>query len=119
MCRFSRLGFLFGSLGLTALIGAQTPRTLTLNDVLKMARERNGTIIASQHDIEAAKARVTQASSALWPTVIPTYRYNSSRQQLATSSGSAFIQDEGGSTVVSANWRVFDSGQRIDSLRAS
>ncbi len=98
---------------------AQDSSPLTLAQALKMAAERNGTIMAAQFDIEAARQRVTQAKAAFLPTVTPSYRYNSGRTEIETSGGTRFLQDEGGSSLVRADWRIFDSGERMFSMRAS
>ena len=84
-----------------------------------MAAERNGSVMAAQFDIEAARQRVTQARAAFLPTVTPSYRYNSGRTEIDTGSGTRFLQDEGGSSLVRADWRIFDSGERMFSMRAS
>jgi outer membrane protein len=92
---------------------------LSLSEALKMARERNGAIIAATFDVAAARERLAQAKSAFLPTVTPGYVYNSGRQQLDLGSGTRFVQSEGGSSAVRSNWRLLDSGERVDSLRSS
>jgi outer membrane protein len=107
---------------LAALSGAasgQQGDVLTLDEALKLAKERNGTVRAAQHDVEAARQRVNQARSVFLPTITPSYRYNSGRTEVDTGSGSRFLQDEGASSVVRADWRLFDSGERMYSMRAS
>jgi outer membrane protein len=98
-------------LALTSAFGLAQER-LTLDEALRLARQRNGTVRAAYLDVQAARSRVNQSLAAFLPTVTPSYRYNSSRRELATTTGGGFIQDEGGSSQVSASWRVLDSGQR-------
>src|SRR4051812_16450416 len=49
-----------------ALANAQ--QTLTLDDALRMAKERNGTVRAALYDVDAAHSRVAQALAAFFPT---------------------------------------------------
>jgi outer membrane protein len=115
-----RTGLLFGFITCLAAAGsAQQDGVLTLEQALKLARERNGAVMAAQFDVEAARQRVNQARSAFLPTITPSYRYNSGRTQIDTGTGTQFLQNEGGSSLVRADWRLFDSGERMFSMRAS
>jgi outer membrane protein len=92
--------------------------TLSLNQALQMARERNDTVKAACFALQAARAGTDRARSAYFPSLTPQYQYLSDRQQLLTP-GKPFVQNEGGSTTVTAAWRLLDSGQRDLSLLSS
>jgi outer membrane protein len=113
-----RFGIVFSLLGIALPAYAQQSETLSLQEALQLAVERNGTIMASRFDVESARQRVNQTRALFSPTVTPTYNYNSSLRQIDTS-GSVFSRQEGGSTNLSASWRLLDSGERLSSLRAS
>lgn len=107
-------------LGLGAcLAGAQQGDTLTLDEALKLAKERNGSVRAAQLDVKAAQSRTTQARADFFPTVTPRFDYNSNRIETTTSQGNRFVQDEGSSTGIRTSWTILDSGQRQFSLLAS
>jgi outer membrane protein len=86
--------------------------TLTLEEALRMAKERNGIVRAAALDVRAARSRVGQSLAAFYPTVTPSYRYNNNRRELAGGSGSNFVQNEGSQTQISSSWRILDSGER-------
>ncbi|MFZ4507547.1 MAG: TolC family protein [Fimbriimonas sp.] len=105
-----------------ALVGAvlvpqaSAQETLTLEDALKLARDRNGSLRAAYLNVLAAESRVRQSGAVFLPTVTPSASYRSNRTEV---SKGAFVQSEGASTRVDANWLILDSGSRLDSLRAS
>jgi outer membrane protein len=99
---------------------AQTePPRLSLEQALALAKSRNGTIGAVAYDITAARARSLQSAAAFMPTVTPQYQYNSNRQQVITTQGNSFIQDEGSSTSINSSFRLLDSGERSLALRST
>lgn len=104
---------------------AQTPAdaapagVLTLDQALRMARERNGTIQASLYQVKAAGAREQEAGAAFWPTITPEFQYNSNRSEIATTIGNQFIQDEGGFTTIVSSFTLLDSGDRNYAYQSS
>lgn len=88
---------------------------LSLQEALRLAKERNGTIRAAQYDVSAAKNRVDQAYSAFLPSVTPQYQYNSIRND---GRQPLFVQD-GDRMLFSTSWRLLDSGERDFSYRSS
>lgn len=112
--RFAPRGTLAAlSLALASLASAQP---LTIDEALRLARERNGTILSARKDVSAARERVTQAQAAFVPTLDATYRYDSNRTELI---GDRFRQTEGGASLLRANWRLLDAGERNLSLRGA
>lgn len=92
---------------------------MSLEDAVRLAQERNGTVRAAMLNAESAHARVVQARSAFLPTVTPLWRYDDSRQTGPTLP-SAFTSSQA-RTEVSASWRLLDAGERgwaVDSARA-
>jgi outer membrane protein len=87
---------------------------LTLDEALRLARERNGLIRAAEQDVRAAQSRVTQAAAAFYPTLTPTYQYTDVKRERDQQS---FAQS-GDSGLLRFNWQLLDSGQRDLSLRA-
>lgn len=114
---FSKVLYVAVAASFASMASAQS--TLTLDEALKLAEERNGTIIAARFDVEAARQRVNQARSAFLPTITPQYTYNSNRTEIDVVSGSRFAQQEGGNSLVRSSWRLLDGGERMYSLRSS
>ena len=109
-----------GTLAWLAALGASAwAQDLTLDEALKLAKERNGTIRAAMQDVQAAKGRTTQSFSAFLPTVTPSASYRSNRQEVNAGSGTRFLQTEGWSTEIEARWRVLDFGERDFNYRSS
>ena len=94
--------------------------TLTLEDVLKLAKDRNGTVKAAIWDYASARSSVAQSLAAFYPTITPVYQYNSDRSSfLAPGNTTLFSQNEGGTFFVNSSWRVLDTGQRQLKLLSS
>lgn len=83
---------LFGMLVLLVNITSVTAQTekieLTLDQVVEIALKRNPGIMSSEQQVEAAKARVTQSSSAYWPQVTGSASYQRQRAALITGTSS-------------------------------
>lgn len=98
------------ALALAALSFGQT--TLTVEEALKLARERNGDVRAAALNADAAKERRRQAFASFFPTITPNYTYTSQRQSANLGNGTSFFQTEGGSLGANLQWLVLDSGER-------
>jgi outer membrane protein len=107
-------------LALCALSPAQ--EVLTLNDALKLAKERNGAVRTAQTQLEAAKLREKQAKGAYLPTVTPSLTWSDQKQELLTGAnnffGNAGVQSQT-TTQIEARWQLLDSGQRDLSFRSA
>lgn len=103
-------------IGLPAWAGAQT--TLTLEDALRLARERNGTFRASVQDYRAARARVDQTYAAFFPEVLANLSYNNNETGISNNSfrTSRFEQR---SSQANVTFRFLDAGQRSLAYRAA
>jgi outer membrane protein len=109
-----------GTMVCLAALGASVlAQELTLDQALKLAKERNGTIRAAMQDVKAAKGRTAQSFSAFLPTITPSAAYRSNRQEINAGSRTRFLQTEGWSTEIEARWRVLDFGERDFNYRSS
>jgi len=98
-----------------ALAQDQAPtNVLTLDQAVQMAKNKNGDVRAAVLSEKIARARVDGARAEFFPTITPSYTYNSRRVQLLnpTGGGKLFTQSEGGTTTVNATWRLLDFGER-------
>ncbi len=91
---------------------SQSQDVLTLDDALKLAKDRNGTVRSAYMQVKSGDASVVQALAAFYPTVTAQYTYNSDRQQFVTSSSTGVIQLEGAQTLLNTSWTLLDSGER-------
>ncbi len=97
-----------------AIAGAYAQQTLSLDAALDLAKTRNGTIIAAQRQVDAARARVNQARSAFLPTLTPSFSYSDSRTDLNTGVTNPPFRtiNSGTTSEITAAWKILDSGDR-------
>jgi outer membrane protein len=95
---------------------ANAQDTLTLEEALRLARTQNGDVQAAYLDVDAAREQVKQSRASFLPTVTPSYNYNSTRRE---TSPNRFVNDDGDTAGISANWRLLDAGERQFALRAT
>ncbi len=93
--------------------------TLTLQDALRLARERNGIIRAAQADVQAAQARVAGSRAEFMPELTPYFRYDTDRREFLSTGGTSYSERSGTSSGLSARWRLLDAGERRLSLLAT
>jgi outer membrane protein len=99
---------------------AQDSGSLSLDEALRLAKDRNGTVRSAMMQVKSADASVTIASAAFLPTVNAQLQYNSNRQQFVTTgTNTAFAQTEGNQTFLNTSWTLLDSGQRDFGLRSA
>lgn len=107
------------ALGAVASSAVAQGNSLTLEQAIALARERNGIVRSAILDVEASRSRVAQSFSAFLPTVTPSYRYDNDRFENEVGGVTNVTKTNEGSTFLSASWLLLDSGQRDLSLRAS
>lgn len=112
-----RLLYSISLCGFAALSFGQT--SLTIDQALTMARERNGDVRAAVLNAAAAGEQSKQAYASFLPALTPTYQYTSQRQAFDTGFGKIFQQTEGASLNAALTWRVLDSGERQFSFLSS
>jgi outer membrane protein len=93
--------------------------TLTLEQAIAFARERNGTVRAAMLDVQAASSRVRQAQASFFPQITPSYRYRSSRSETFTGATAGFFKSEDRTSQLDATWRLIDSGERDWGFRSA
>lgn len=104
----------------TAQAQDQSQPTLTLDQALSLAKEKNGTVKSALMQVKAGDQLVVQALSAFYPTISAQYQYNSDRQQFVSNSNtSAFFQTEGAQTSFNSSWTLLDTGERYLSLNSA
>ncbi|MBX3118386.1 MAG: TolC family protein [Fimbriimonadaceae bacterium] len=106
-------------LALGTLGFSQGGDTLTLEQVIQLAKNRNGTIQAAYLDAAASKERTRQAWAAFWPTLTPNFRYDWSRNKVNTGPFDGLSKGDESTSSVTARWRLWDSGSRDTSYRSS
>lgn len=96
------------------------PKTLTLTEALRLAKEKNGTIRAAVAEIEAARAREKQSFASFFPTLTPSFNYtNGVSEQNSSQFGKVISRNDRGQTQVDGNIRLIDGGQRGLTYRAA
>lgn len=91
---------------------------LTLDEALKLAKERNGTVLAAYLGVESAKSQVRQAKGAFLPSVTPRYSWSDDRLEIYSGPGFS-TRSSGGTADVATSWQLLDSGQRQYSLASA
>lgn len=109
----------FALVGVFAVSFAQSPSKLSLTDALSLAKERNGLIRSAYWTTNSYESALQISRAAYYPVVTPGYTYNTSRQQVSAGLHDQFLQSEGGTTLVSASWKLLDTGERDLSVRSS
>src|SRR5690606_15495039 len=102
-----------------ALASAQgAPRTLTLEEALRLALERHPAMVAAEAQVSSAGADLLQARGALLPNLTVNTAYgNSSNQRFDQATGQ--LVSENYTAQVQANYELFGAGRRFAELRGS
>jgi len=104
--------------GLLAALPLMAQSSLSLEEALKTAKQRNGTVRAAMLDYEAAKANVKASKSAFLPTVTPSATQQFGRNETFTGFRTKQNIDDL-STQLEVSWRLLDSGSRGLSVKQS
>lgn len=91
---------------------------LPIEEALRLAKERNGTVRAAYANVDAARSRTRQSLGAFMPSVTPSYRYFDQRQEQSSGGVNAF-SSKGSRTEIEASWRLLDSGERFYAYEGS
>lgn len=109
--------FVWTSLFLSVSVSAFA-ETLTIQDVISLAKKNNGTLKAASKDVRASQSRVKQAYAAFFPTLTPSLTYVDSVRNVPNPQfGNQRQVFEQTSTEANFSWRIFDNGQRINRVR--
>lgn len=94
--------------------------TLSLDQALRMAKDRNGAVRSAYMQVKEGDQVVVEALSSFYPTINAQYQYNSDREQFVTSSTTtSFFQEEGAQTFLNSSWTLLDTGERGYNLGAA
>jgi outer membrane protein len=94
---------------------ASAQDSMSLDDALRLARQRNGTIQSAFHLVDAAHARVLESYAAFFPVITPQYQYNNVRQDGPVP----LLLANGSLGQIAASWTLLDSGDRNFVYRSS
>ncbi len=112
-----RLRFIYSLVALAATIPAFAVE-LTLDEALRLAKERNGGVLAAKFNLESARSAVRASRGAFLPVVTPTLRFD--ENEVNQYTGSSFDSTRSGSSIdIAASWRLLDNGQRQFNLASN
>lgn len=97
---------------LAASVVGLAQENLTLEEALKMARERNGTIKVSYLNYLASKSAVRTAEGAFLPTLTPDFSYKVQRSNFQTGGPPPRVDSTQADLNVGFAWTILDSGER-------
>ena len=113
-------------LGFTSLAFGQDngiPRELSLQECIKIALERNTTVLQSQYQSESQNAKVLSAYGGLLPTLSASGQFGYTDQESPVGTRSfdgIVIQTSGGTTInrqyqagVNANYTLFNGPRKL------
>lgn len=98
---------------------SQAQGQLTLDQALDVAMRSNGTILSSQYQYRASVSNALAAKSSYYPSLTPSYSYETSRLDTLTGPAKGLFNDVTGSSSVTASYLLFDDGTRDATFRAS
>jgi outer membrane protein len=110
------LRILTAAVGILAASPLMAQSSLSLEEALKTAKDRNGTVRAAKLDYEAAKANVKASKAAFLPLVTPSATQQFGRSETFTGFRTKDNIDDL-SSQIDVSWRLFDSGSRGLSLK--
>lgn len=92
---------------------------LSLDDALRLAKERNGKVRSAYLNYKSSDEAVKQSFALFLPTVTPSYKLTSSKYDEYTGLPYSNSDVTTHSSQIAANWQIWDSGEREWSYRAS
>ena len=108
---------------LSAQESTDSARTITLNEAIELARQNSPQVISARNAINANEASVRTRMAAFLPTVSGSFSSGWSGGQTFNSAGDIISRNSvtpwSWSRRLSANWLLFDGGDRNFQLRAA
>jgi len=92
---------------------------LRLEDALRLARERNGTIRSAHLRVLSAQSAARRTFGAFLPTLTPSFGYDTSTTQRFTGVPRGNSGNVLNSLEIRAGWQILDNGGRLFSYEAS
>ena len=90
-------------------------KPLTLDEAIRIGLENQNTLAIAESQLDAAKARVTQARAQYYPSIAPLYEY----QNALTSVGGRATRVDQGVTSIGLRQLIFDMGKREQNVASS
>lgn len=90
------------------------PKPLSLQEAIRIALQRNGTIAAARFDTVSARSRLAQSQSDFFPTISQSYTYN---DNFTTGFGDPNQSARTTNFDTVASMTLLDSGQRMTAFR--
>lgn len=104
---------------LAVLASVGQAQDLTIQRALELARMNNGDVIAAMLNYEASRSSARAAYAAYFPTVTPSFTYDTNRTDTYTGPFKGLFNDNSSTSQVTASWLIMDSGFRDASYRRS
>ncbi|MFI5386624.1 MAG: TolC family protein, partial [Fimbriimonadales bacterium] len=101
---------------------AHADEALTLDKALSLGKQRNGTILAAQRDLDAARARLVQSRSAFFPSVTLSYGYSDQRTddyKVPVSDPIRILRSRGTAETLTTSLTLLDTGERSLGVRSA
>jgi outer membrane protein len=115
--------FLLAALVPAALSAQDSARSISLDEAIQLARQNSPQVIAARNAINANEATVRTRMSAFFPTVSGSFSSGWSAGQTFNSAGDIINRNTetpwSWSRRISANWLLFDGGDRNFQLRSA
>ncbi len=92
---------------------------LTLQQAIQIGLSNQANIGIAQAQLQAARARVTQAQAAYYPSIAPSYSYSNQLTTQRVNGQSITGNFEQSVTQISANQLIFDMGKREETVIAN
>lgn len=92
---------------------------LSLDDALRLAKQRNGTVRSAYLNYRSAEEQVKQSFGLFLPSITPSYKLTSSKYDEYTGLPYARTDSTTHSSQIAATWQLWDSGEREWTYRAS
>ena len=87
-------------------------QVLTVEKALALAKANNGVVRAAFLNYQAARSNALIASAAFWPTVFPSFQYDTNRLNSYTGPSVGAFDSVTSAAMLTANWQIVDSGER-------
>lgn len=112
--RIRGLGMLFLSLATASVGFAQT--SLSIDEAVQRAKERNGTVQSAILNYRAAQKTARRAYGAFLPTVTPSASQEFGSSEIFTGPARGTTEINNSTLALDVNWRILDDGRRQDNF---
>lgn len=92
---------------------------LTLERAIQISLQYQNTLLIAQSQLEASKARVTQARASYYPQIAPSFDYSSQKSSFNVGGKSTATTIEQAVTSIGLRQLIFDMGKREENVISS